>query len=63
MAIDLTQLGWNDALALAFAPHAAERLVPGRMGLEHTHIYRVMTAEEEVLARVSGRLRHQPSRG
>ena len=59
MTVDLTQLGWNAPLELAFAPHAAERLVPGRIVLEHTHIYRVMTAEEEVLARVSGRLRHR----
>ena len=59
MTTDLTQLGWNAPLELAFAPHAAERLVPGRIVLEHTHIYRVMTAQEEVLARVSGRLRHR----
>jgi ribosome biogenesis GTPase len=59
MTVDLTQLGWNHTLELAFAAHAAERLVPGRIVLEHTHIYRVMTAKEEVLARVSGRLRHR----
>jgi ribosome biogenesis GTPase len=59
MSVDLTQLGWNARLDAAFAAHAAERLVPGRVVLEHTHIYRVMTAEEELLARVSGRLRHR----
>ena len=59
MSADLTQLGWNARLDAAFAPHAAERLVPGRIVLEHTHIYRVMTAEEDLLARVSGRLRHR----
>ena len=59
MSADLTQLGWNARLDAAFAPHAAERLVPGRVVLEHTHIYRVMTAEEDLLARVSGRLRHR----
>jgi ribosome biogenesis GTPase len=42
----------------AFAAHAADGLVTGRVVLEHTHIYRVATAEGEVLARVSGRLRH-----
>jgi ribosome biogenesis GTPase len=57
--IDLTRLGWDLPLQAAFAPHAAEGLVPGRVVLEHTHIYRVATAEGEVLARVSGRLRHQ----
>jgi ribosome biogenesis GTPase len=61
MANDLTQLGWNASLAAAFAPFAAEGLVPGRVALEHTHIYRVMTETDDVLARVSGRLRHQAS--
>jgi ribosome biogenesis GTPase len=55
----LEQLGWTPALAEAFAPYASEGMVPGRVSLEHTHIYRVMTADGEVLARVSGRLRHQ----
>lgn len=36
--IDLEELGWNDALAGAFAPHAAEGLLAGRVSLEHTHI-------------------------
>jgi ribosome biogenesis GTPase len=56
---DLEQLGWNARLADAFAPHAADGLVPGRIVVEHTHIYRVITAEAELLARVSGRLRHE----
>ena len=41
--------------------YAAEGLIPGRVVLEHTHIYRVITAEGESLARVSGRLRHRAS--
>ncbi len=59
--IDLTRLGWDAAFAEAFAPHAAEGLVAGRIVLEHTHIYRVATADGEVLGRVSGRLRHDAS--
>jgi ribosome biogenesis GTPase len=35
--------------------------VPGRVVLEHRHIYRVLGAEREVLARLAGRLRHQAS--
>lgn len=58
MTADLDGLGWRRFVE-AFAPHAAEGLVPGRVALEHTHIYRVLTAEGEWLARVSGRLRHQ----
>jgi len=57
----LTRLGWNDRLDRALAAHAADGLVPGRVALEHTHIYRVMTEAGESLARVSGRLRHQAS--
>jgi len=55
---DLTRLGWDTAFEEAFTPHAAEGLLPGRIVLEHTHIYRVAMAGGEVLGRVSGRLRH-----
>jgi ribosome biogenesis GTPase len=58
MTIDLTSLGWTAAHAQAFAEHEAEGLLPARVALEHTHIYRVFTASGEWLARVSGRLRH-----
>jgi ribosome biogenesis GTPase len=57
----LSRLGWNGRLEEAFAPHSADGLVPGRVALEHTHIYRVMTEAGESLARVSGRLRHRAS--
>jgi ribosome biogenesis GTPase len=57
----LTRLGWNRRLDEAFAPHAAAGLLPGRVALEHTHIYRVLTDSGELLARVAGRLRHQAS--
>lgn len=55
----LLQYGWNETFAAAFAEHAGEGRIPGRVVLEHTHIYRVGTAEGELLARVSGRLRHR----
>jgi ribosome biogenesis GTPase / thiamine phosphate phosphatase len=57
--MDLESVGWTPARAAEFAPHAAAGLVPGRVSLEHTHIYRVLIADGEVLARVAGRLRHQ----
>lgn len=57
-AADLAALGWRSDLEAAFAEHRAHGLVPGRISLEHTHIYRVWTAEGEWLARVAGRLRH-----
>jgi ribosome biogenesis GTPase len=59
MTVQLDRLGWNPRLETAFAEHARAGLVPGRIALEHTHIYRVMTAAGELLARVSGRLRHR----
>jgi ribosome biogenesis GTPase / thiamine phosphate phosphatase len=55
----LRSLGWNESLNAAFDTYAAEGAVPGRVALEHTHIYRLLTASGEVLARVSGRLRHR----
>ena len=59
MSSRLQQYGWNDRFAAAFAEHAAPGRVPARVVLEHTHIYRVATEEGEMLARVSGRLRHR----
>jgi ribosome biogenesis GTPase len=56
--MDLTTLGWGTSQAEAFQNYVAEGLVPGRVALEHTHVYRVWTTEGEWLARVSGRLRH-----
>lgn len=61
MPNELPALGWTSALTHAFAAYAAEGLIPGRVALEHTHIYRVLTERGELLARVSGRLRHRAS--
>ncbi len=57
--IELETLGWSPTLAAAFAAHAAAGLVPGRVSLEHNHVYRVMTAEGERLVEAAGRMRHQ----
>lgn len=59
MSEALQRYGWNERFAAAFAEHAGEGRVPGRVVLEHTHIYRVGTDAGELLARVSGRLRHR----
>lgn len=56
---DLAALGWSDRLVAAFEPYAGQGLLPARVALEHTHIYRVMLEEGERLARIAGRLRHQ----
>jgi ribosome biogenesis GTPase len=57
----LEALGWRAVFAEAFAPYA-DRCVPARVALEHQHIYRLYTADRELLARVRGRLRHQAGR-
>jgi ribosome biogenesis GTPase len=55
----LRALGWTDALAAAFAPLARGALVPGRVVLEHNHVYRVRTAAGELLAETAGRIKYQ----
>jgi len=54
----LRELGWSERLEAELPAAGASGLVPGRVSLEHTHIYRVLTEASEWLARVSGRLRH-----
>ncbi|WP_425415816.1 ribosome small subunit-dependent GTPase A [Paenibacillus tianmuensis] len=51
--------GWNDRREEAFAPYREAGHEPGRIILEHKHVYRAVTAGGELLAEVSGRLRHQ----
>lgn len=54
----LAQLGWNQFFADAFDQIADADLEPARVGIEHNHLLRVYTASAEVLATVSGKLRH-----
>jgi ribosome biogenesis GTPase len=55
----LEALGWNERLAREFEPFAARGDLPARVASEHKHLYRVVTAEGESLARVAGSLRHR----
>jgi ribosome biogenesis GTPase len=55
----LARLGWDDRWAAAFEPHARAGLLPGRVRLEHNHVYRVIGADREWLAETSGRIKHQ----
>jgi ribosome biogenesis GTPase len=57
----LEALGWTDRFADAFQTHTAADVIPGRVSLEHQHIYRVLSERGEHLARVAGRLRHEAS--
>ncbi|MPY86546.1 MAG: ribosome small subunit-dependent GTPase A [Luteitalea sp.] len=55
----LVALGWDEPFAHDFHQYAAASLVAARVVAEHQHIYRVSTAEADVLARVAGRARHR----
>jgi ribosome biogenesis GTPase len=52
---DLATLGWDPRWEAAFEPHAG--LKPGRVAVQHRGAYDVMSAEEDVRARVAPRLR------
>jgi ribosome biogenesis GTPase / thiamine phosphate phosphatase len=56
--VTLENLGFSPALAAAFAETSFAGGEPGRVSSSHTHVYRVMTADGERLAEISGRLRH-----
>lgn len=57
--VDLSALGWDETFAAAFEPFGDKGLVPARIVLEHQHIYRVQTADTDMLAHVAGGLRHR----
>ena len=56
--IDLAALGWSARRQSEFDALDVKSLVPGRVCLEHNHVYRVLTASGEVLAEVAGRIKH-----
>ena len=56
---DLRELGWDEEWARLFAQQAPGETVPARVTIEFNHIYRVVSAEGELQAQLSGRLRHQ----
>lgn len=55
----LGALGWDDGFSAAFDALRDPALVPARVGIEHNHFYRVLTAAGELLAQAAGRLRHR----
>jgi ribosome biogenesis GTPase len=54
---DLAALGWTADFETALAGCRPSGLVPGRVALEHNHVYRVLTADGEWLAEAAGRLK------
>lgn len=54
----LESLGWNSARQAEFEPFQRLGQVPGRVCLEHNHVFRLMTAAGELLAEVAGRVKY-----
>ncbi|HQX82897.1 MAG TPA: GTPase RsgA, partial [Vicinamibacterales bacterium] len=54
----LHDLGWNDHFAKAYEAFAGPGVLPGRVALEHNHVYRVITESGELLAEATGRMKH-----
>ncbi len=54
----LTDLGWNDLFASAFAPYAEQGLVPARV-VAQKGLTQVSTGEAETYADLAGKLRHE----
>jgi ribosome biogenesis GTPase len=57
----ITQYGWTDLLAQAFAAQAQADQMPGRVVVQQRDGYLVATDEGEVRAKASGRLHHEAS--
>ena len=56
--MNISSLGWGEALAETFQEHADAGLRPGRVAIQHRGAYVLLTEEGEVWAGVRGRLRH-----
>lgn len=57
--VDLTELGWDDEWARAFARYAADGLIPARVAIEFNYIYRLYAESGELQAQQAGRMRHE----
>ncbi|HET6853889.1 MAG TPA: ribosome small subunit-dependent GTPase A [Pyrinomonadaceae bacterium] len=56
---DLTTFGWGEFFEANFKTYAAGGYTCGRVALEHKNLFRVYTQHGEVLAELSGKLRHE----
>ena len=58
-AIELETLGWDEDWAELFVPHRREKLIPGRVAVQHRGARDVLTEEGELRADIAGRLVHE----
>ena len=56
---DLQTLGWGEFFESNFKSYADNGYECGRVALEHKNFFRVYTQQGEVLAQISGKLRHE----
>ena len=56
---DLTTFGWNEFFEANFESYAGKGFTPGRVALEHKNLFRAYTQSGEVMAEISGKLRHE----
>lgn len=56
--MNLIDLGWNDFFEQAFERYRIDGCCAGRVVSEHRGLYRVITEEKEMLAKVSGKMIH-----
>jgi len=56
---DLTTFGWGEFFEVNFKSYAGNGYTCGRVALEHKNFFRVYTQYGEVLAEISGKLRHE----
>ena len=56
---DLTTFGWSEFFEVNFKAYAEMGYACGRVTLEHRNLFRVYTQYGEVLAEISGKLRHE----
>ncbi|MFT4412396.1 ribosome small subunit-dependent GTPase A [Fredinandcohnia humi] len=55
--MNIEKLGWNESLQESFKSYESQGYTVGRVASEHKRMYRVLTAEGEMLAEISGKLR------
>lgn len=58
-AMELNQMGWNDALEECLQPFAQAGLEAARVAVEHRGAYDVYSAHGELTGEVSGKFRHE----
>jgi ribosome biogenesis GTPase len=55
----LSNYGWNQFFEAHFQPYRTDGFDAGRVLLEYNHLYRVYTEQGELLADVTGKLKHE----